>query len=76
MFPINRTPSSSEPNGIEIKVRLSESMLIKLIPIPIATLAVFGIMAGLVRSDREGHTPSAVQCVWPNSAKTDKNAGV
>lgn len=39
-------PPTSEPNGIEIKVRLSESSLVKLIPIATALL----VGAGLVGS--------------------------
>ena len=48
-------PPTPEANGIEIKVRLSESILIKLIPI--ATALVVG--AGLVGSGVWEHTQPA-----------------
>lgn len=45
MFSVKKPPphSESEPNGIEIKVRLSEAAFVKLIPLFIALLLGSGI---------------------------------
>ena len=48
MFMTKQTPPPlppPEPNGIEIKVRLSEATLLKLIPLAVAVLVGSGVLA-------------------------------